>query len=102
MEFSVMVWRSEAALNNSIFAVIEKGANSSNLPRLSDRGGWHTHRMVFTNRFKFAAEAKKSIAERGYYLIGGELNIAEIEDRRAVRDNGLPPGHREATEEDFK
>jgi hypothetical protein len=45
-----------------------------------DRGFWESYRTIREDRFKFAAEAKKAITERGYYLIGGEINVTEIKN----------------------
>jgi hypothetical protein len=81
MEFSIMAWSSGNVLNSSIFGVIDK-ANPGKLPSISDRGFWESYRTIREDRFKFAAEAKRSIAERGYYLIGGEVNVSEIENPR--------------------
>ena len=74
----IMVWSGSNVLNSSIFGVLDK-ANPIVLPSISDRGHWDSYRAIREDRFKFAAEAKKSIAERGYYLIGGEINVTETE-----------------------
>jgi hypothetical protein len=79
MEFSIMAWSSGNVLKSSIFGVIDK-AYPGTLPRISDKGFWESYRTIREDRFKFAVEAKKSIAERGYYLIGGEVNITENEN----------------------
>jgi hypothetical protein len=78
MEFSIMAWSGGNVLKSSIFGVLDK-ANPIGLPSICDRGFWESYRTIREDRFKFAAEAKKSITERGYYLIGGEINVVEIE-----------------------
>jgi hypothetical protein len=80
MEFSIMAWSSGNVLKSSIFGVIDKANPGNNLPSISDKGHWESYRTIREDRFKFAVEAKKSIAERGYYLIGGEVNIIETEN----------------------
>jgi hypothetical protein len=82
MEFSIMVWSSGNVLISSIFGVIDNANPGSRLPSISDKGFWESYRTIREDRFKFATEAKRSIAERGYFLIGGEVNIAEIENSR--------------------
>jgi hypothetical protein len=80
MEFHIMAWSSGSALGSSIFGVIDK-ANPGTLPAISDRGHWDSYRTIREDRFKFAAQAKKSIATHGYYLMGGEVNVVEIETK---------------------
>jgi hypothetical protein len=63
-------------LGSSIFGIVDK-KSPGKLPSISDKGFWEDYRAIREDRFKFAAEAKKSIAERGYYLIGGEVNVTE-------------------------
>ncbi len=79
MELSIMVLSSANGnvLKSSIFGVIDKAADVGKLPPMLDIGFWESYRTIREDRFKFAAEAKRSIAERGYYLIGGEVNIIE-------------------------
>lgn len=96
MEFSIMVLLTapsepvvESVFANSIFGVTYKG--KPGLPIIPG-SIWDSHRTVREDRFKFAAEAKKSIEKRGYYLIGGKDNIAEIENPPPDEDeNALPP-----------
>jgi hypothetical protein len=82
MKFSIMVLSNlnGSVLNSSIFGVIDKAADLGVLPSISDKGFWESYRTIREDRFKFAAEAKKSIAECGYYLIGGKVNVTEIEN----------------------
>lgn len=79
MEFAIMVWSSGNVLGSSVFGVVDK-ADPGKLPSISDKGSWQSYRTIREDRFKFAAEAKRSIAERGYYLIGGEVNVIETEN----------------------
>ena len=67
MDFVFMVWKSDDALDRSIFAVIDP-ATPYRVPRLSDRGNWTYFGTVNEQQCCDAAAAKKSIAEVGYYL----------------------------------
>jgi hypothetical protein len=83
MELSLMVLSSNTEnsgnmLKSSIFGIIKIGADESKLPHFPGFH-WDSYRTIREDRFKFAAEAKASIAERGYYLIGGEVNMTENE-----------------------
>jgi hypothetical protein len=79
-----MAWSSGNALKSSIFGVIDK-ADPGKLPSISDRGFWESCRTIREDRFKLAVEVKRSIAERGYYLIGGEVNVTQIENSQLDR-----------------
>jgi hypothetical protein len=78
MQFSVMVWVSsdDSAKMGSIFGVVDK-PNADSLPRLGSQGYWAEFRSIDEKRFKFAAEAKKAIAQHGYYLMGASVTISE-------------------------
>jgi hypothetical protein len=78
MQFAVMVWVSsnDTAKVGSIFGVLDK-SDPSALPALSPQGYWAEFRYVDESRFKFAAEAKKAIAQHGYYLLGASVTIPE-------------------------
>jgi hypothetical protein len=67
MDFAIMVWKSNDALDGSVFAVTEN-TKPFKVPRLSDRGNWAYFNTVNEQQFCDAAAAKKSIAEVGYYL----------------------------------
>ena len=77
MQFAVMVWVSgnDTAKMGSIFGVLDK-SNSGALPTLP-QGYWAEFRYVEESKFKFAAEAKKAIAQHGYYLLGASVTIPE-------------------------
>jgi len=78
MQFEVMVWVSsnDSAKMGSIFGVLDK-SNRGALPTLSPQGYWAEFRYVDESRFKFAADAKKAIAQHGYYLLGASVTIPE-------------------------
>jgi hypothetical protein len=78
MQFAVMVWvpSNDSAKLGSIFGVLDK-SNPGELPTLSPQGYWADFRAVDESRFKFAAEAKKAIAQHGYYLLGASVIIPE-------------------------
>lgn len=78
MQFAIMVWVSsnDSAKTGSIFGIIDK-ANPGALPALSPNGYWTDFRSIDEGRFKFSAEAKKVIAQHGYYLMGASVTIAE-------------------------
>ena len=66
MDFAIMVWRSDDALNGSVFAVTDN-AKPFKVPRLSERGNWAYFNTVSEQDFMDALAAKKAIAEVGYY-----------------------------------
>ena len=78
MQFAVMVWvtSTDSARLGSIFGVLDK-SNPGALPALSPQGYWAEFRYVEESRFKFAADAKKAIAQHGYYLLGASVTIPE-------------------------
>jgi hypothetical protein len=78
MEFAIMVWNSGNVRASSIFGVIDK-ANPGKLPSVSDRGHWADYKTIHERRFNDAEAAKRSIAQVGYYLMGGEVPFEEIE-----------------------
>jgi hypothetical protein len=81
MEFAVMVWSSGNARGSSIYGILDK-ATPGKLPMISEKGHWaDTHKTIKESKFKDAAEAKKSIAEVGFYLAGGELTFTTIEGK---------------------
>ena len=71
MEFAIMVWKSGNARPSSIFGVFDK-AKPGILPTISRKGHWVHYGSISESRHKDAEAAKKSIAEIGYYLTGGE------------------------------
>jgi hypothetical protein len=56
---------------SSIFGVFDK-AKPGILPKISQKGHWVHYGIISESRYKDAEAAKKSIAEFGYYLTGGE------------------------------
>ena len=79
MRFAVLMWVSENVRVGSIFGVIDviDLSNPGKLPLLSSKGHWADFRLIDENRFKFAADAKKAIAQHGYYLMGASVTITE-------------------------
>jgi hypothetical protein len=71
MEFAIMVWKSRDVRASSIFCVFDK-IKPGILPQISQKGHWVHHGTIGESRYKDAEAAKKSIAEFGYYLTGGE------------------------------
>jgi len=71
MEFAIVVWKSGNVRPSSIFGVFDK-ANPGILPTISRKGHWVHYGSISESRYKDAEAAKKSIAEIGYYLTGGE------------------------------
>jgi hypothetical protein len=67
MDFKIMVWRSDDALSGSVFVVVDN-AKPFMVPKLSEEGNWAHFNTVNERQFRDAAAAKKSIAERGYYI----------------------------------
>ena len=78
MQFAVMVWvgSNDSAKMGSIFGIIDK-ANPGALPALSPQGYWADFRSIDESKFQFAAEAKKAIAQHGYYLMGASVSLGE-------------------------
>lgn len=78
MQFAVMVWvgSNDSAKTGSIFGIIDE-ANPGALPTLSPQGYWADFRSIDESKFKFAADAKKAIAQHGYYLMGASVTLAE-------------------------
>jgi len=78
MQFAVLAWVSsnDSAKAGSIFGILDK-ANPGALPALSPNGYWADFRSIDENRFKFATDAKKAIAQHGYYLMGASVTIIE-------------------------
>jgi hypothetical protein len=74
MQFAIMVWNSGNVRNSSIFGVVDKD-NPGKLPTISEKGHWADFKTVEDRHFKEAESAKKSIADVGYYLIGGDVII---------------------------
>jgi hypothetical protein len=71
MEFAIMVWKSGNVRPSSIFGVFDK-TNPGILPTISKKGHWVHYGSISESRYRDAEAAKKSIAEFGYYLTGGE------------------------------
>jgi hypothetical protein len=71
MDFTIMVWKSHNARPSSIFVVFDK-TKPGVLPTISHKGHWAHYGSISESRYKDAEAAKKSIAEFGYYLTGGE------------------------------
>lgn len=78
MQFAISVWVSaeDSAKAGSIFAVVD-AANPGSPPALSQRGYWDEFCELDERRFKFAADAKKVIAQHGYFLMGASVTISE-------------------------
>jgi hypothetical protein len=78
MQFAIMVWVSgdDSAKKGSIFGVLD-AANPAALPIVSANGYWADFQSIGENKFKFAAEAKKAIAQHGYYLMGASVTVGE-------------------------
>jgi hypothetical protein len=78
MQFAVMVWVSsnDSAKAGSIFGILDK-ANPGALPTLSPNGYWADFQSIDDSRFKFTTDAKKAIAQHGYYLMGASVTTIE-------------------------
>jgi hypothetical protein len=78
MQFAIMEWVSsdDSARTGSIFGILGR-ANPGALPTFSPRGYWADFRSIDESKFKFAADAKKAIAQHGYYLMGASVTITE-------------------------
>lgn len=76
MQFAIMAWTSRHSLVSSIFGVLDQG-NPGRLPMIASDGHWSDFRSIDESRFKFADEAKKSIAVKGYYLVGAGVTLTE-------------------------
>ena len=90
MEFTILVWKSKNALKSSIFAIIDKVADlETGTGKLGDvrlgQGIWDSYRALREDQLKITAEAKASIAECGYYLIGGD--VTEIKNSPPLDDD---------------
>jgi hypothetical protein len=76
MEFTIMAWNSGNVRASSIFGVIDK-ENPGQLPKISDKGHWTDFKTIAERHFPEAEAAKKSIADIGYYIIGGDVTTLE-------------------------
>ena len=76
MQFAVMTWVSNNTKVGSIFGILDK-SNPGMLPTISPKGHWADFWVIDESRFKFAAEAKKGIADHGCYLMGASVTLAE-------------------------
>ena len=76
MQFAVMKWVGITAKSGTIFAVLDKN-NPAQLPMLTPEGHWEDFRVIDEARFKFTEEAKKAIADSGYFLIGANVTVTE-------------------------
>ncbi len=78
MQFAVLAWVSsnDSAKAGSIFGILDK-VNPGALPALSPNGYWTDFRSIDENKFKFATDAKKAIAQHGYYLMGASVTIID-------------------------
>jgi hypothetical protein len=70
MQFAIMQWLNNGASVGSIYGILDKD-NPGQLPTLSRAGYWSDVREVDESQVPYAGEAKKSIAEHGYYLTSG-------------------------------
>jgi hypothetical protein len=88
MQFAIMVWVSsdDSAKMGSIFGILDK-ANFGALPTLSPKGYWADFRSIDESKFKFAADAKKAIAQHGYYLMGASVTVSEAFGELPPRPN---------------
>jgi hypothetical protein len=84
MDFTIMVWRSRDVRASSIFCVFDK-IKPGILPPISKKGHWVHHGTIGESRYKDAEAAKKSIAEFGYYLTGGEQAFTTAQGRSSSR-----------------
>jgi hypothetical protein len=70
MRFATMMWvpTRDNAKVGTIFGILDTDAPGV-LPLLPD-GHWEHYHIADERTFKFAEEAKKAIAQHGYYLLG--------------------------------
>jgi hypothetical protein len=70
MRFAIMTWvpSGDSAKIGTIFGVLDHDAPGE-LPRLPG-GEWEHYHVAEERTFKFAEEAKKAIAQHGYFLLG--------------------------------
>jgi len=73
MRLAIMTWAGDDVMAESIFGVVDERNPETNLPPLSPNGFWADFCVVDERRFKFAEEAKISIDQHGYYLMGAGL-----------------------------
>jgi hypothetical protein len=73
VELSILFLSGEGVLKPSVFGISPEGK----LPPIIPGGHWLHYRKIREDRFKLAAEAKKSVAEHGYYVFGGQDNADE-------------------------
>ena len=78
MQFAVRVWVSsnDSAKAGSIFGILDR-ANPGALPTLSPNGYWADFQSIDDSKFKFTTDAKKAIAQHGYYLMGASVTTIE-------------------------
>lgn len=81
MIFAIMEWIGEGTKSGSVFGIIDKD-NPGTLPTITEKGHWAQYRLIDEGRFKFASEARASIAKLGYYLMGGKVEPKEILDSK--------------------
>ncbi len=70
MRFAIMTWvpSSDNAKIGTIFAIVNNDA-PADLP-LFPGGHWERYHIADERTLKFAEEARKAIAQHGYYLLG--------------------------------
>lgn len=59
-----------------VFGIVDADSTNPTLPQI-EGAYWSELRRIDESRAPFADAAKKAIAERGYYLIGGEVRLTE-------------------------
>ena len=77
MRFAIMTWvpTSDSAKIGTIFGILDNDA-PGDLPQLPG-GYWKDYHIADERTFKFAEEAKKAIAQHGYYLLGAGVTPSE-------------------------
>ncbi len=77
MRFAIMTWAGDDVMAESIFGVLDEQSPDGPLPPLSPNGFWADFCAVDERQFKFADDAKVSIHQHGYYLMGAGLAMTE-------------------------
>ena len=77
MRFAVMMWAGDDAKAKSIFGVIDERNSHATLPPLAPNGFWSDFVVIDARQFRFAEEAKTSIDQHGYYLMGAGVAMTE-------------------------
>ena len=78
MQFEILMWlgSNDSVQAGTIFGVLDQ-ANPVPLPMLLPGGSWAKYRSLDESRFKFARDAKRAIAQHGYYLLGASVAVTE-------------------------